>query len=1426
MVTTMSTMPALLKKDNKTEIIKHCSSLNDVDVLRQTIYHLGLQVVHGEVIADLAVSTFYEIIKSNEQITSILSDVITILDIESQVLGQIDSNKRENFIEFLKLANNNIVSDWLLKERLDYSTLADAKVINNEKAASTKFIKLKTKLYYKQQKFNLFREESEGYSKLFTELCQDGQFDPDYMLNTIKSLIGCFNLDPNRVLDIILECFEARLYLRDSFLKLIKNFSNNPVTLNQILAFKFSFYNDNDNGIEDPSALYDVVALLLHNNLIHIESLYPYLSPSDSKICEIYQNDINEAKNFPKKISAILSVEGAKHEDINIFEEVRSQHINGNQKLGFILALLKLGDWPNAQRLMQMLPEYFAISYPDIGDALSQLIHYLIGPLYKRMSTLPSILSTRIHLPDGNYSFEPIENMNEFRTKIMPMILTFGPYLYRDPMLMTKLLRIIRSALQANFNDFRYEIINLLNVTILPSFSLIESNSALGEELWSLMRLFPYNERFLLYNIWKVEPTNPLLIKMKCFTMRRIKYIMKRISKDKDSIKQSGRSIGKLSHSNPTFLFEYMLGQIQSYDNLIGPVVDSLKYLSSVSYDVLLFCVIEALSNPSREHSKHEGTSISPWLLSLANFCGSAIKKYQIELPGLLQFVANQLKLGKCLDLLILKEIVQKMTGIETSEEMTNEQIEALSGGELLRTEGGSFNQIRNIKKSTLRLKEALLENNLAMPLCILMAQQRNCIVFQSENTHLKLIGKLYDQCQETLVQYGNFLSNSLTIDDYKRRLPSLKELLLEYHLSPDVTFFLMRPMISHDITSVFEELVAQRTGEKSKQVLFECFNQASEMVLNPMVESIKPALSSQVSIDLNARFFISFWTLTMYDLQVPEKSYLRERNKINQQIQILEDSKDMVISKKRKEKDRLISIITKLTNEAQQQNEHVTKVMHRLENEKKHWFESNVNKIDVTTNFLQHCLIPRCKFTALDALYCARFVHFLHCLKTPNFSTLICLDRIFGDISNTMSSCTENEANHYGRFLCAILVIVMRWHKDIKVFEVECAKYPGFVTKFCEKDPVHIDYESYRHVCHKWHYRLTKAFILCLDSGDYIQIRNSLIVLTKLLPHFPVMISFAQAIERRLEKIRTEEKEKRPDLFVLATGYSGQLKSRKGTFIPESEFHEKESKKMQSSNSSSFHQQQQAQQQKDSDGSQNQSQAKSEMTTIEIKKESYRGDDVQKLSSSNSSKSSKSSSSKTSSSRIVEPETTMESSSKKYKSESMTRIKKSEEKTSSLSISSHSANSKDQSTVASIKIESRASSASSSPKRGDYRINKDDIDSSINNDYRKRKLESTRGSTERDLTINDKRFKESEMAHPASSLSQPTRSASHEKKSSLRKRQTKDSTPSSIIQEAPDMMKQVRKTKDDSSGSSRKNASESSSSKRQSRRYKTDVDK
>ena len=45
-----------------------------------------------------------------------------------------------------------------------------------------------------------------------------------------------------------------------------------------------------------------------------------------------------------------------------------------------------------------------------------------------------------------------------------------------------------------------------------------------------------------------------------------------------------------------------------------------------------------------------------------------------------MQYVANQLKSERSLDLLILKEIVVKMGGIEAAEEMTAGQIEAMAG--------------------------------------------------------------------------------------------------------------------------------------------------------------------------------------------------------------------------------------------------------------------------------------------------------------------------------------------------------------------------------------------------------------------------------------------------------------------------------------------------------------------------------------------------------------------------------------------------------------------------------------------------------------------------------------------------------------------------------------------------------------------------
>nr|KAI8726518.1 THO complex subunit 2-like [Biomphalaria glabrata] len=351
--------------------------------------------------------------------------------------------------------------------------------------------------------------------------------------------------------------------------------------------------------------------------------------------------------------------------------------------------------------------------------------------------------------------------------------------------------------------------------------------------------------------------------------------------------------------------------------------------------------------------------NISLWLQSLANFAGAICHKYQVELTGILQYVANQLKAGKSIDLLLLREVVQKMAGVEISEKVTYDQLEAMAGGELVRQE------------------------------------QRDSTVFAEDvNKHLKLVGKLYDQVK-------------------------------------------------------YDELKKLKDKKNHKTI---CYINAYKEVMGPVVEAIKPVFSSKIWDDLTPQFYITFWSLSMYDLYVPKGAYEKQifcrkiksvQWKLTKTCLSLFESQALYlsvtlfslslfesqarylsvtlfslslfesqpVSKKRKEQERCKILTDRLKDEARRQVEHVQRLMERLEEEKHSWFPTGTLKSEMTTNLLQYCLFPHCCFTASDAIYCGHFIQVLHNLKTPNFSTLITYDRVFNDITYTVTSCTDNEA-------------------------------------------------------------------------------------------------------------------------------------------------------------------------------------------------------------------------------------------------------------------------------------------------------------------------------------------------------------------------------------------------------------------------------
>ena len=60
------------------------------------------------------------------------------------------------------------------------------------------------------------------------------------------------------------------------------------------------------------------------------------------------------------------------------------------------------------------------------------------------------------------------------------------------------------------------------------------------------------------------------------------------------------------------------------------------------------------------------------------------------------------------------------------------------------------------------------------------------------------IIGIFFLQCQDTMVQFGSYLFQMITIEELSCKLPPIQDLLAKYHINADIAFFLSRPMFNH----------------------------------------------------------------------------------------------------------------------------------------------------------------------------------------------------------------------------------------------------------------------------------------------------------------------------------------------------------------------------------------------------------------------------------------------------------------------------------------------------------------------------------------------------------------------------------------------------------------------------------------------------
>ncbi|KAG5553632.1 hypothetical protein RHGRI_011505 [Rhododendron griersonianum] len=444
-------------------------------------------------------------------------------------------------------------------------------------------VRVNTRLLYQQTKFNLLREESEGYAKLVTMLCHGCEESAQNALaatvGIMKSLIGHFDLDPNRVFDIVLECFELQ---PDNcvFLDLIPIFPKSHAS--QILGFKFQYYQRMEVNHHVSLGLYKLTALLVKEEFIDLDSIYPHLLPKD--------DEANKIGNINLAATGKDLMEDEKQGDVTIdlstdidleseAVTVRASELENNQTFGLLTGFLSVNDCSNDENCMS-----------DNSHITFCWLKVFLGSLKSLSSAYELVRQTHLQnlvLPSAavSDSMETNSYVKRFFVdlpkELVEMLSCAGPYLYCDTLLLQKVCRVLKgyylSALERvrcsdgsfdpesgsgvngtprlHLKEARLRIEEALGTVLLP-LQLTPANSAVGQEIWDV--LLP-SARYGLYGEWEKDDERiPMVLAARQTAKLDTRRILKRLVKE---LKQLGRMVAKLAHANPMTVLRTIVHQ-------------------------------------------------------------------------------------------------------------------------------------------------------------------------------------------------------------------------------------------------------------------------------------------------------------------------------------------------------------------------------------------------------------------------------------------------------------------------------------------------------------------------------------------------------------------------------------------------------------------------------------------------------------------------------------------------------------------------------------------------------------------------------------------------------------------------------------------------------------------------------------------------
>ncbi len=1161
-----------------------------------------------------------------------------------------------------------LLSKDKLCEQLEPFALEKLGLVEQEKDFIQRAKKLNTRDIFKQSKYNLLGEEPEGFAKLRVELAGGTVHNPEELQSHIRSLIGYFELDPNRCFDLTLEALEADT-TNSALLSLFSTFHVD--SLPHLLGFKYSWYCsaeykkacevEEDKGDQKactPASLHRLTAYLLATGRLDLCSIIPHLTPSLKEMGE--EQKRFEAAELKRTLSTARSSNPLAESDMNRRLSSGSTSLNSsdvdshppvnaedseNQLIDLLVSLIELKSWERVQELAGAIQaaDGEPARFKSVRLALMNLLEVIISPVFtnhadmtinywngkmekQTLTTVPdevfqrsrlnrvvrkpaaaqlksvsnerdntvdaddvedgemgelnpaSSFDTATHMAEINSTtspspldvpgaLKPICMLKDVPNAIEPILSILGPWLADDLTIFFKLCRLLKEVKVVDSEGC----IRIVTLYLFPALSLIPSNPLASGELWKVVKDYPLQSRINMYNHARALAPDVRLggggggASSGQTTAKKMHYrfvaaekaansatrdILKRLSRE--TTKENSRNIGKCLNSNPIVVMELLLSRLESYDNFIQPIVESLKYSTLLAQDITSYLIVLHLDG-KRPLFASTGLTISPWLLNISSFAGLFYKTYPgtTNYPGLLQFIEYSLQEGgeKVNYVVVLKELLHQAGGVEAMEDISAVQLEGRAGGEKLRVETLNFGVVSVTSRRAARTLLSMLQSSkCAISLILLMAHQRDLQLLLDQGPPsapalpLKLLASQYDTLHCVLCQLIQFITTLTPLPKLYEMIPPIESLVSTnldesgFALMREVAVALWRPLLRHSL--LYGRYGLEKTAESSEKGVDENLLK----LWDPYGSNILPALASGWSSGrLSEHLIVSFWSLTLYDIYMPKNKYIDEIQRLQRhQTECSKQAMDRRIPAD--ERERMLieaketgNLVNTIETESSVQLAHVRSVRKQLSAVKSRLLEAanessslaeaslkrnvavNSAAEEIASDILQNLLYPRILMGAEDAMFAAKFCFLLHSLRAPHFSIAILMELCLRRLARALFGSTDHQARSIAFFLKEILVTLRRWSKDEKSFKTEAMGTLGLEE---------LSHKAFVIQAKKGTNVLVDTLLVCLQSPEYQRVKCALVVLVVVVDIYPWHRHEGELLEKELEHMC----EKRPD--------------------------------------------------------------------------------------------------------------------------------------------------------------------------------------------------------------------------------------------------------------------------------------------------------